>query len=136
MAKVILTTHQKGGVGKSTLTFNLAANLRDNAKVCIVDMDMQGSLFNIRETLIPLILGVCKVMKFIQMIKSSIQGKKSSHIPMKENNQEKENNKVKETINPPMDWDAISDKYLTQGLKRALETLKQREQEELKQQGK
>lgn len=75
-------------------------------------------------------------MKFIQMIKSSIQGKKSSHIPMKENNQEKENNKVKETINPPMDWDAISDKYLAQGMKRALETLKQREQEELKQQGK
>lgn len=31
-------------------------------------------------------------MKFIQMIKSSIQRKKSSHIPMKENNQEKENN--------------------------------------------
>lgn len=75
-------------------------------------------------------------MKFIQMIKSSIQGKKSSHIPMKENNQGKENNKVKETINPPMDWDAISDKYLAQGMKRALETLKQREQEELKQQGK
>ena len=75
-------------------------------------------------------------MKFIQMIKSSIQEKKSSHIPMKENNQEKENNKVKETINPPMDWDAISDKYLAQGMKRALETLKQREQEELKQQGK
>ena len=75
-------------------------------------------------------------MKFIQMIKSSIQGKKSSHIPMKENNQEKENNKVKETINPPMDWDAISDKYLTQGLKRAQERLKQREQEESKQQGK
>ena len=75
-------------------------------------------------------------MKFIQMIKSSIQGKKSSDIPMKENNQEKENNKVKETINPPMDWDAISDKYLAQGMKRALETLKQREQEELKQQGK
>ena len=75
-------------------------------------------------------------MKFIQMIKSSIQGKKSSHIPMKENNQEKENNKVKETINPPMDWDAISDKYLLQGLDKALETLKQREQEELKQQGK
>ena len=75
-------------------------------------------------------------MKFIQMIKSSIQGKKSSHIPMKENNQEKENNKVKETINPPMDWDAISDKYLTQGLKRVRETLKQREQEESNQQGK
>ena len=75
-------------------------------------------------------------MKFIQMIKSSIQGKKSSHIPMKENNQEKENNKVKETINPPMDWDAISDKYLLQGLRRLRESMKQREQEESKQQGK
>lgn len=75
-------------------------------------------------------------MKFIQMIKSSIQEKKSSHIPMKENNQEKENNKVKETINPPMDWDAISDKYLLQGLRRAGELIKQREQEESKQQSK
>ena len=75
-------------------------------------------------------------MKFIQMIKSSIQEKKSSHIPMKENNQEKENNKVKETINPPMDWDAISDKYLLQGLRRVRETLKQREQEKLRKQGK
>ena len=75
-------------------------------------------------------------MKFIQMIKSSIQEKKSSHIPMKENNQEKENNKVKETINPPMDWDAISDKYLLQGLRRLEESMKQREQEESKQQGK
>ena len=55
---------------------------------------------------------------------------------MKENNQEKENNKVKETINPPMDWDAISDKYLAQGKKKALARIKQREQEELKQQGK
>ena len=75
-------------------------------------------------------------MKFIQMIKSSIQGKKSSHIPMKDNNQENENNKVKETINPPMDWDAISDKYLAQGMKKALARIKQREQEELKPQGK
>lgn len=49
MAKTILITHQKGGVGKSTLTFNLAANLRENAKVCIVDMDNQGSLINIKE---------------------------------------------------------------------------------------
>ena len=49
MAKVILTIHQKGGVGKSTLTFNLASNLRTSANVCIVDMDSQGSLLNIRE---------------------------------------------------------------------------------------
>lgn len=47
MSKTILVTHQKGGVGKSALTFNLAVNLRDNAKVCIVDMDSQGSLMNV-----------------------------------------------------------------------------------------
>ena len=49
MPKIILITHQKGGVGKSTLTFNLAVNLVDNAKVCIVDMDYQGSLNKVRE---------------------------------------------------------------------------------------
>ena len=49
MAKIILTTHQKGGVGKSTITYNLAVNLKENAKVCIVDMDLQGSLINISE---------------------------------------------------------------------------------------
>ena len=47
MAKIILITHQKGGVGKSTLTFNLASNLMGSAKVCILDMDNQGSLLNI-----------------------------------------------------------------------------------------
>ena len=55
---------------------------------------------------------------------------------MKENNQEKENNKVKDTINPPMDQDAISDKYLLQGMKEAVARIKQREQEESNQQGK
>ncbi len=49
MAKNILITHQKGGVGKSTLAYNLAANLRQNAKVCIIDMDSQGSLINLKE---------------------------------------------------------------------------------------
>lgn len=49
MAKIILITHQKGGVGKSTITYNLAVNLKDNAKVCILDMDIQGSLMNINE---------------------------------------------------------------------------------------
>lgn len=44
MPYFILTTHQKGGVGKSTLTYNIAVNLKDKAKVCIVDMDVQGSL--------------------------------------------------------------------------------------------
>ena len=49
MAKVILITHQKGGVGKSTLAFNLAVNIFDNAKVCLVDFDEQGSLLNIKK---------------------------------------------------------------------------------------
>lgn len=49
MPKIILVTHQKGGVGKSTLTFNLASNIKDIAKTCIIDIDYQGSLNNIRE---------------------------------------------------------------------------------------
>ncbi|SHK64180.1 chromosome partitioning protein [Maribacter aquivivus] len=44
MAKIILITHQKGGVGKSTLTYNLAQNLSEHSKVAILDIDAQGSL--------------------------------------------------------------------------------------------
>ncbi|RNA63932.1 ParA family protein [Chryseobacterium nematophagum] len=47
MAKLILATHQKGGVGKSTLTYNLAYNMKDNAKVAMIDVDYQGSLMKI-----------------------------------------------------------------------------------------
>lgn len=47
--KIITTVHQKGGVGKSTLTFNLANNLRRNAKICILDVDYQGSLYETKE---------------------------------------------------------------------------------------
>lgn len=42
--KYILLTHQKGGVGKSTLAFNLAVKFSQASKVAIVDMDPQGSL--------------------------------------------------------------------------------------------
>ncbi|MFI8605648.1 AAA family ATPase [Cellulophaga baltica] len=49
MPKIILITHQKGGVGKSTLTFNLAQNLCANAKVAILDLDLQGSLIQIKK---------------------------------------------------------------------------------------
>ena len=49
MSKIILITHQTGGVGKSTIAYNLASNIRENAKVCIIDMDSQGSLINISE---------------------------------------------------------------------------------------
>lgn len=48
MPKFILITHQKGGVGKSTIAFNLALNIKDVAKTCIIDMDYQGSLNNIK----------------------------------------------------------------------------------------
>lgn len=44
MPKIILITHQKGGVGKSTLCFNLAQNISKSAKVAVVDFDLQGSL--------------------------------------------------------------------------------------------
>lgn len=40
MPKFILITHQKGGVGKSTLAFNLASNIKDVTKTCIIDMDL------------------------------------------------------------------------------------------------
>lgn len=54
--KIISVISQKGGVGKSTLIFNLAQNIKDNAKVCIVDMDYQGSLLNIaKNTDIPIL---------------------------------------------------------------------------------
>ena len=47
--KIILVTHQKGGVGKSTLTFNLAQNISKNANVAVLDFDLQGSLSQLKE---------------------------------------------------------------------------------------
>ena len=49
MPKIILVTHQKGGVGKSTLTFNLAQNISSSAKVAVLDFDLQGSLSQLKE---------------------------------------------------------------------------------------
>ncbi|WP_417443276.1 AAA family ATPase [Joostella sp.] len=49
MSKIILITHQKGGVGKSTLTFNLAQNLSQSTKVAVLDFDLQGSLSQLSE---------------------------------------------------------------------------------------
>ena len=43
MPKIILVTHQKGGVGKSTLTFNMALAIKNEAKTAIIDLDLQGS---------------------------------------------------------------------------------------------
>jgi chromosome partitioning protein len=49
MPKIILITHQKGGVGKSTLCFNLAQNISYNANVAVLDFDLQGSLSQLSE---------------------------------------------------------------------------------------
>jgi len=50
MAKVIVISNSKGGVGKSTLVFLLSLNLCTTCKVAILDMDLQGSLSHLSET--------------------------------------------------------------------------------------
>ncbi|WP_439698878.1 AAA family ATPase [Mucilaginibacter sp. AW1-7] len=51
MGKIITVAHQKGGVGKSTLAMNLAVCFQDQLNVALVDTDLQGSLFQIKEEL-------------------------------------------------------------------------------------
>lgn len=51
MPKIILFTHQKGGVGKSTLCLNLALNIAQSANVAIIDTDVQGSLACLSESI-------------------------------------------------------------------------------------
>lgn len=50
MPKIILITHQKGGVGKSTLAFNMASILKESVKTAIIDLDLQGSLYKSRSS--------------------------------------------------------------------------------------
>lgn len=48
MPKVITLAHQKGGVGKSTLCLNLAYSLCKEARVVVVDYDVQGTLIQLK----------------------------------------------------------------------------------------
>lgn len=48
MTKVISLVHQKGGVGKSTLTFNLAHSFKTHLHTAVVDLDPQGTLSQLK----------------------------------------------------------------------------------------
>ncbi len=42
--KIITVWNLKGGTGKTTTTFNMAANLANDNKVLLLDLDMQANL--------------------------------------------------------------------------------------------
>lgn len=65
MPKIILVTHQKGGVGKSTITYNLANSLFEkNTKVAICDLDFQGTLSELKNiSNVPIFVGEKEIEK-------------------------------------------------------------------------
>jgi chromosome partitioning protein len=49
MGKIITIAHQKGGVGKSTMAINLALCFQGQIRVALVDSDLQGSIYHIKD---------------------------------------------------------------------------------------
>jgi len=49
MGKIITIAHQKGGVGKSTLALNLALCFQHQLKVALIDSDLQGSIYHVKD---------------------------------------------------------------------------------------
>lgn len=48
MPKIITLAHQKGGVGKTTLTLNLAYSIQEQLNVAVIDLDIQGSISQLK----------------------------------------------------------------------------------------
>lgn len=69
MPKIITLAHQKGGVGKSTLTLNLAYSFKDHVRTGIVDMDVQGTISQLKPLIknLDIITGVNKLSDLQQL---------------------------------------------------------------------
>ena len=49
MPQIFSIAHQKGGVGKSTLTYNLSLLFSEDLHIGLLDTDLQGSISDIIE---------------------------------------------------------------------------------------